>query len=169
MPLVYCCIRTILHIYPRQSVPKTDCQTRRRILSHSNVTFDGQSSFSRGLSNMFSLWQRIDICSRVVFIPTMWLKKTFHSVFSFFSKFEIVRQINAFVNQICFSKDTLESERIQNRPPPCLTIGLGNWLSVVYMQNSTNTTVKQGHNSWWGSTRLVHSIRLFFRNQGNRQ
>jgi hypothetical protein len=80
----------------KKSVPKTDCQTRRRILSHSNVTFDGQSSFSRGLSNMFSLWQRIDICSRVVFIPTMWLKKTFHSVFSFFSKFEIVRQINAF-------------------------------------------------------------------------
>jgi hypothetical protein len=50
-----------------------------------------------------------------------------------------------------------------------LTIGLGNRLSVVYMQNGTNTTVKQGHNSWWGSTRLVHSIRLFFRNQGNRQ
>jgi hypothetical protein len=32
MPLVYCRIRTILHIqaYPRQSVPKTDCQPRRR-------------------------------------------------------------------------------------------------------------------------------------------
>jgi hypothetical protein len=27
------------------------------------------------------------------------------------------------------SKDTLESERIQNRPPPWLTIGLGNRLS----------------------------------------
>jgi hypothetical protein len=45
------------------------------------------------------------------------------------------------------SKDTLESERIQNRPPTKLTIGLGNRLSVAYMQNSTNTTVKQGHNS----------------------
>ena len=30
MPLVYCRIRTILHIYPRQSVPKTDCQLSRR-------------------------------------------------------------------------------------------------------------------------------------------
>jgi hypothetical protein len=67
------------------------------------------------------------------------------------------------------SKDTMESERIQDRPPPWLTIGLGNRLSEVYMQNSTNTTVNQGHNSWWGSTRLVHSIGLFFRNQGNRQ
>jgi hypothetical protein len=68
-------------------------------------------------------------------------------------------------------QDTLESERIQNRPRPWLTIGLGNRLSGVYMQNSTNTaiTVNQGHNSWWGSTRLMHSIRLFFRNQGNRQ
>ena len=27
--------------------------------------------FSRGLSNMVPLWQRIDICSPVVFIPTM--------------------------------------------------------------------------------------------------
>jgi hypothetical protein len=54
------------------------------ILSDSNVSFDGQSSFSRGLSNMIPLWQRIDICSPVVFIPTMWLEKTFHSVFSFF-------------------------------------------------------------------------------------
>jgi hypothetical protein len=40
--------------------------------------------FPRDLSNMVPLWQRIDICSPVVFIPTMWLKKTFHSVFSFF-------------------------------------------------------------------------------------
>jgi hypothetical protein len=55
--------------------------------------------------------------------------------------------------------DTLESERIQNRPPPWLTIGLENRLSGIYMQNSTNTTVNQGHNSWC----------LFFRNQGNRQ
>jgi hypothetical protein len=38
-------------------------------------------------------------------------------------------------------------EKIQNRPPPWLTIGLGNRLSGVYMQNSTNTTVNQGHNS----------------------
>jgi hypothetical protein len=45
------------------------------------------------------------------------------------------------------SKDTLESERIQKRPPPWLTIGLGNRLSGVYMQNSTNTTVNQGHNN----------------------
>jgi hypothetical protein len=45
------------------------------------------------------------------------------------------------------SKDTLESERIQNRPPPWLTIGLENRLSGIYMQNSTNTTVNQGHNS----------------------
>jgi len=30
VPLVYCRIRTILHIYPRQSVPKTDCQLSRR-------------------------------------------------------------------------------------------------------------------------------------------
>jgi hypothetical protein len=45
---------------------------------------------------MVPLWQRIDICSPVVFIPTMSLKKTFHSVFSFFYKFKIVRQINAF-------------------------------------------------------------------------
>jgi hypothetical protein len=30
VPLVYCRIRTILHIYTRQSVPKTDCQPRRR-------------------------------------------------------------------------------------------------------------------------------------------
>jgi hypothetical protein len=67
------------------------------------------------------------------------------------------------------SEDTLESERIQDRPPPWLTIGLGNRLSEVYMQNSTNMTVNQGHNSWWGSTRLVHSIGLFFKNQGNRQ
>ena len=29
VPLVYCRIRTILHIYPRQYVPKTDCQPRR--------------------------------------------------------------------------------------------------------------------------------------------
>jgi hypothetical protein len=42
------------------------------------------------------------------------------------------------------SKDTLESEIIQNRPPTKLTIGLGNRLSGVYMQNSTNTTVNQG-------------------------
>ena len=40
--------------------------------------------------------------------------------------------------------DTLESERIQNRPPTKLTIGLGNRLSGVYMQNSTNTSVNQG-------------------------
>ena len=68
-------------------------------------------------------------------------------------------------------QDTLESERIQIRPRPWLTIGLGNRLSGVYMQNSTNTTVtvNQGQNSWWGSTQSVHSIRLFFRNQGNRQ
>ena len=39
----------------------------------------------------------------------------------------------------------------------------------VYIQNSTNMTVNQWHNSWWGPTRLVHSFRLFFRNQGNRQ
>ena len=45
------------------------------------------------------------------------------------------------------SKDTLESERIQNRPPPWLTIGLENRLSGIYMQNSTNTTIIQGHNS----------------------
>jgi hypothetical protein len=45
------------------------------------------------------------------------------------------------------SKDMLESEIIQNKPPTKLTIGLGNRLSVVYMQNGTNTTVKQGHNS----------------------
>ena len=30
------------------------------------------------------------------------------------------------VSQMCSSKDTLESARIQNRPPPWLTIGLGN-------------------------------------------
>ena len=54
-------------------------------------------------------------------------------------------------------------ERFQNRPPLWLTIGLGNRSSGVYMQNSTNTTVNQWHNSWWGPTRLVHSIRLFFR------
>jgi len=30
VPLVYCRIRTILHIYPRRSVPKTDCQEKRR-------------------------------------------------------------------------------------------------------------------------------------------
>ena len=48
------------------------------------------------------------------------------------------------VNQICSSKDTLESERIQNKPPTKLTIGLGNRLSGVYMQNSTNTTVNRG-------------------------
>ena len=34
------------------------------------------------------------------------------------------------------------------------------------MQNSTNTTVNQWHNSWWGSTRLVHSIRLIFQKSG---
>ena len=51
------------------------------------------------------------------------------------------------VSQICSSKDTMESKRIQNRPPPWLTIGLGNRLSGVYMQNSTNTTVKQRYNS----------------------
>ena len=33
------------------------------------------------------------------------------------------------------SKDTLESERIQNRPPLWLTIGFGNRSSGVYMQN----------------------------------
>ena len=63
----------------------------------------------------------------------------------------------------------LESERIQNRPPLWLTIGHGNRSSGVYMKNSTNTTVNQWHDSWWGPTKLVHSIRLFFRNQGNRQ
>jgi hypothetical protein len=45
------------------------------------------------------------------------------------------------------TKDMLESEIIQNKPPTKLTIGLGNRLSVVYMQNGKNTTVKQGHNS----------------------
>ena len=30
VPLVYCHIRIILHIYPRRSVPKTDCQPKRR-------------------------------------------------------------------------------------------------------------------------------------------
>ena len=30
VPLVYCRIRTILHIYPRRSVPKPDCQQKRR-------------------------------------------------------------------------------------------------------------------------------------------
>jgi hypothetical protein len=49
------------------------------ILLDSNMSFDGQSSFPRGLSNMVPLWQRFDICSPVVFIPTMWLKKTFNS------------------------------------------------------------------------------------------
>ena len=34
------------------------------------VSFDGQFIFSRGLSNMVPLWQRIDICSPVVFKPT---------------------------------------------------------------------------------------------------
>jgi hypothetical protein len=82
------------------------------------------------------------------------------------------------VSQICSSKDTLESERIMTRWRPReskIDLRLS-WQSVlgtdcrgVYMQNSTNTTLNQGHNNWWGSTRLVHSIRLFFRNQGNRQ
>jgi hypothetical protein len=30
VPLVYCRIRIILHIYPQQPVPKTDCQLSRR-------------------------------------------------------------------------------------------------------------------------------------------
>jgi hypothetical protein len=60
-------------------------------------------------------------------------------------------------SQICSSKDTLESERIQNRPPTKLIIGLGNRLSGVYMQNSTNTTVNQWHSSWWG----VHKVSAF--------
>jgi hypothetical protein len=110
--------------------------------------------FPRGLSNMIPLWQRIDICSPVDFIPFFGILSetaNFYQlpderipissylgrlcvacacpcccralcaryyfakiprllVFLFFSKFEIVRQI-------CSSKDTLESERIQNRPP----------------------------------------------------
>jgi hypothetical protein len=58
------------------------------------------------------------------------------------------------VCQICSSKDTLESGRIQNRPPPWLTIGLGNRLSWVYMQNSTNTTVVPGAQQLMG----VHKV-----------
>jgi hypothetical protein len=38
------------------------------ILLDSNVSFDGQSSFFPGLSNMVPFWQRIHICSPVVFI-----------------------------------------------------------------------------------------------------
>ena len=30
VPMIYCRIRTILPIYPRQPVPKTDCQLSRR-------------------------------------------------------------------------------------------------------------------------------------------
>jgi hypothetical protein len=59
--------------------------------------------------------------------------------------------------------------RASNDVGPLFLGPLGNRLSWVYMQNSTNTTVNQWHKSWWGPTRLVHSIRLFFRNQGNRQ
>jgi hypothetical protein len=57
--------------------------------------------------------------------------------------------------------NTLYSRHSFRRGGAKLTIGLGNRLSTVYMQNSTNMTVNQGHNSWWGSTRLEHSIRLF--------
>ena len=85
-------------VYHRQPIPKTDCQLSRRFiwdyLGLQRVFWWPVQFFPRGLSNMVPLWQRIDICSPVVFIPTMWLKKTFHSVFFF--KFEIVRQINAF-------------------------------------------------------------------------
>ena len=35
VPLVYCRILTILHIYLRQSVPKIDCQPRRRSILNS--------------------------------------------------------------------------------------------------------------------------------------
>ena len=57
------------------------------------------------------------------------------------SLFEIVRQINAF-GKICSSKDTLESERIQNRPPTKLTIGLGNrLLKGVKISISTDRNV----------------------------
>jgi hypothetical protein len=50
VPLIYCRIRTILPIYPRQPVPKTDCQLSRRSIldslsSLANVSFDDQSSF----------------------------------------------------------------------------------------------------------------------------
>jgi hypothetical protein len=70
------------------------------------------------------------------------------------------------VSQICSSKDTLESERIQNRPPPWLTIGLGNRLSWVYMQNSTNTTVNQGHNSSWGVYKVSALHSFIFQKSG---
>ena len=46
------------------------------------------------------------------------------------------------VSQICSSKDTLKSERIQNRPPTKLTIGLGNrLLKGVKISISTDRNV----------------------------
>jgi hypothetical protein len=68
--LVLFCIYTTDNLFPRSIVNLVGGLFL--ILSDSNVSFDGQSSFFyRGLSNMVPLWQRIDICSPVVFLPTM--------------------------------------------------------------------------------------------------
>ena len=96
MPLVYCRIRTILHIYPWQPVPKTDCQfSRRSILDSLGLqrVFWWPVQFFPGVCQIWFHCGKDWYLFTCFFIPTMWLKKTFHSVFS---KFEIVRQINAF-------------------------------------------------------------------------
>ena len=64
------------------------------------------------------------------------------------------------------SKDTLESERIQNRPPLWLTIGRRRGGIYAKQYEYDSKAVAQ---QLMGSHTLVHSIRLFFRNQGNRQ
>jgi hypothetical protein len=82
------------------------------------------------LSNMVPLWQMIDICSPVVFIPTMWLKKTFHSVFSFvvFVLFCIYTADNLFPRPIvnlvgglfCIPSDSKVSLEEQIWPTQCI-------------------------------------------------
>ena len=49
-----------------------------------------------------------------------------------------------FCNFLCIT--VLESERIQNRPPPWLTIGLGNRLSGVYVTSENDQLAYENTN-----------------------
>ena len=100
-------------------------------------------------------------------IKCNWILLTFQLVGT--SQRKLIKTTGIWPTDLDFPMFATGVRIFQNRPPLWLTIGLGNRSSGIYMQNSTNTTVNQWHNSWWGPTMLVHSIRLFFRNQGNRQ
>ena len=59
------------------------------------MSFDGQSSFTPEFVKYGSIVAKDDICAPVVFYTYHVIKKDI-SFWVFFSKFEIVRQINAF-------------------------------------------------------------------------